>query len=48
MSSSFEEMGKAFVGFYYPAFSENRGAGSKLDAIYTYVMIYDSYARIFF
>jgi hypothetical protein len=35
MSSSFEEMGKAFVGFYYPSFSENRGAGSKLDAIYT-------------
>ena len=29
--SQFEEMGKAFVGFYYPAFSANRGLGSQLD-----------------
>ena len=31
----FEEMGKAFVGFYYPAFSENRGANSQLLNVYT-------------
>jgi len=28
-------MGKAFVGFYYPAFSENRGANSQLLNVYT-------------
>lgn len=33
--SQFEEMGKAFVGFYYPAFSANRGAGSQLLNVYT-------------
>merc|ERR1712063_107119 len=33
--SQFEEMGKAFVGFYYPAFSANRGPGSQLESIYT-------------
>ena len=33
--TQFEEMGKAFVGFYYPAFSENRGAGSQLLNVYT-------------
>ena len=35
--SQFEEMGKAFVGFYYPAFAANRGAGSQLESIYTWV-----------
>ena len=33
--TQFEEMGKAFVGFYYPAFSANRGAGSQLLNVYT-------------
>ena len=33
--AKFEEMGKAFVGFYYPAFSANRGAGSQLLNVYT-------------
>ena len=35
--SQFEEMGKAFVGFYYPAFAANRGQGSQLESIYTWV-----------
>ena len=31
----FMQMGKSFVGFYYPAFAENRGAGSQLANVYT-------------
>ena len=31
----FMQMGKSFVGFYYPAFAENRGAGSNLANVYT-------------
>ena len=31
----FMQMGKSFVGFYYPAFAENRGAGSQLTNVYT-------------
>ena len=31
----FMQMGKSFVGFYYPAFAANRGAGSQLANVYT-------------
>ena len=33
--TQFQEMGKAFVGFYYPAFAENRTATSQLANVYT-------------
>jgi len=31
----FMQMGKAFVGFYYPEFSKDRSATSALAAVYT-------------
>ena len=31
----FMQMGKSFVGFYYPALAANRGAGSQLANVYT-------------
>ena len=47
----FMQMGKSFVGFYYPAFAENRGAGSQLANVYTdqvsSVISYDSYVILF-
>ena len=31
----FMQMGKAFVGFYYPEFSKDRSANGALAAVYT-------------
>ena len=31
----FMQMGKAFVGFYYPEFSKDRSANGQLASVYT-------------